>query len=913
MRFIQDMSFRSKIMLMATSVAGMAILMTCLSIVISDHLDTHRQELHHAYAITEVVAANVDAAVKFGDADTARELLGSLSRERNVLEAWIMLVDGSSFAHFISLGAVCECDHTVESVCEESLDEMLVISKEIRLEGETLGSIWLRYDMRPMHESLNKKIRTAVLVMIASILLAILLAQRFQRYLSRPLLHLAETAMKVSENKDYSLRATKFSRDELGDLTDRFNEMLEQIEERDEALQEAHDDLESRVEQRTFALNKSKEKAEEAMIALRHKNDIVDLLRDVAVAANEATSTAQALQAIVDRLCEHTGWPVGHAYILGEGEEAKLNPTDIWHVDDPERFGDFKRITSQTSFAIGDGLPGRIAKSRRPEWILDVTADPFFKRVDMRINLGVRSAFGFPVLVGNDVVAVLEFLSPFVLESNHELLSVSSQIGTQLGRVFERIKSKNELQFHKEHLEAEISQRLAAEGQLRHDALHDSLTSLPNREYLRTRLEYCIGRSRKDPDFIFAILFHDIDNFKIINDSLGHLAGDELLVQFADRLVNCLQDQDCVTPPMQVCITRLGGDEFVVLLEDISHVNDSIRISKRIQEKLKPSFKLKQQEVVVSASIGIAMMDHQVLNAEDLLRAADTAMYRAKAAGKAQYSIFDQAMHSEVVSRLKLENDLRWAIEQNQFELHYQPIVNLESGRIVAFEALVRWNHPERGMIPPLDFIPLAEDNGLIIPLGRWVFEEACRQVKEWNIRLSDEDALSMSINVSRRQMVEPNFVEEVNAILRTTGLSSSLVKIEITESVIMKDSEMIIDVMNQFRAIGIELYMDDFGTGHSSLSCLHQFPFDVLKIDRAFVETMGDNREYAAIVHAIVILAHNLNMRVTAEGIEEPEQIAQMIDLDCDYGQGYHFSRPVSSEMAEAMIFPRPYLQKAA
>ncbi len=453
------------------------------------------------------------------------------------------------------------------------------------------------------------------------------------------------------------------------------------------------------------------------------------------------------------------------------------------------------------------------------------------------------------------------------------------------------------------NLQAEIAERKTAQEQLQHDAFHDALTSLPNRAFLLERLANCLERSKRQPSYLYALLFLDIDNFKLINDSLGHSVGDELLVKMADRLDNCLRGLDTVVRVDRDSTARLGGDEFVVLLDGIGRPSDAVLVAERIQKAISHPFQLRGHEVVVSASIGITLSETKQKPAEDLLRDADTAMYRAKLAGKAQHALFDEKMHAEVMASLRLENDLRWAVERKEFVIHYQPIVALESGRICAFEALVRWKHPVRGMVYPAEFVPVAEEKGLIVPLGRWVMQEACRQLRAWNDKLPPERALSININVSKRQVMEPGYVDLVHAVLEETGVEGRHVGLEITENLIMEQTAKIIRVLLQLQRTGITLHMDDFGTGHSSLSCLHEFPLDVLKIDRAFAATTESNREYAAVVNAIVTLAHNLTMQVTAEGIESPEQFAQILALDCDFGQGYFFSEPLPAAEAEALI----------
>lgn len=458
-----------------------------------------------------------------------------------------------------------------------------------------------------------------------------------------------------------------------------------------------------------------------------------------------------------------------------------------------------------------------------------------------------------------------------------------------------------------EELRAEIVQRESAEARLRHSAFHDTLTNLPNRALLMDRLSQCLERSRRDRSFTVAVLFLDIDNFKLINDSLGHHIGDELLVEVSRRLQSGLRSLDTIARPVGSTTARLGGDEFVILLEYIQGPRNAMKVAERLQELLSPPFQLGGQKVVITASIGIAFAGENSCDANELLRNADSAMYRAKQTGKARQAVFDESMHVEAKARLELENDLRHALENNEFQVYYQPIISLQTGLISAFEALLRWNHPRRGLVSPAEFIPVAEDTGLIVPLGSWTLREACRQLSMWNKLRLNERALSIGVNVSKRQLMEADFCDQVAQIILQTRVDSRLLNLEVTESAIITGSEPIENRVRQIKALGVHLHMDDFGTGYSSLSCLHRYPFDVLKIDRAFVMDLESRRDYSAIIGAIISLARHLNLKVTAEGVETEEQLAAIVALDCDFAQGYFFSKPVDAKAATALVAANP------
>lgn len=441
----------------------------------------------------------------------------------------------------------------------------------------------------------------------------------------------------------------------------------------------------------------------------------------------------------------------------------------------------------------------------------------------------------------------------------------------------------------------DISERKRAEDQLLHDAFHDGLTGLANRALFMDHLRMTIKRCRSRHSNFYAVLFLDYDRFKVVNDSLGHAEGDELLKQIARRLEIWTRTGDLVA--------RLGGDEFVILLTEMLEPNDAVQVAERIQEDLKKPFDLNGKEFFISASIGIALGPEGFRTADDMLRDADIAMYRAKTKGRACYQVFTQAMRTQATTRLQLETELRAAIERCEFEVHYQPIMNLETKAIKGFEALVRWRHPTRGLIPPNDFIPTAEETGLILPLGRWILEESCRQMRDWQDSCPQASSLVVSVNLSSKQFLQSDLAEQVAETLRLTGLASRCLKLEITESYLIENSEKAVKIMNRLRDIGVELSLDDFGTGYSSLSYLHRLPVNSLKIDRSFVGRMLESEENGEIVKTIVKLAQNLKLEVIAEGIETAEQLTQLNELHCGFGQGYLFAKPMEAEMAAAFI----------
>jgi diguanylate cyclase (GGDEF)-like protein len=434
-----------------------------------------------------------------------------------------------------------------------------------------------------------------------------------------------------------------------------------------------------------------------------------------------------------------------------------------------------------------------------------------------------------------------------------------------------------------------------------HVTLHDELTRLPNRAYFLERLRDAFAQAQQDSTLQFAVLFLDLDQFKVVNDSIGHHGGDALLVAVAERLAVAVRPEDTVA--------RLGGDEFAVLLESLSHDDDAITVASRIQSLLAAPVDIGGYEVYTSASIGVVLSSSSFLHTErpeHLLRSADMAMYRAKAAGRATYAMFDRSMHRDALARLQLETDLRRALGNGEFQLVYQPIVRCSTGRITGVEALLRWHHPERGVVAPADFISVAEDTGLIVAIGAWVLKEACQAVRQWDAHAPDSP-LTLAVNLSVKQVAHAELTTRIAAVLEETGLAPARLQLEVTESVIIEHAEAALGVLESLKALGVQLHMDDFGTGYSSLSYLHQLPLDGLKIDRAFVTGMEADDRSRQLVATVVQLARSVGLETVAEGVTTEKQLAELRRLGCDYGQGYLFSAPVSPcDMTELLAAGR-------
>jgi diguanylate cyclase (GGDEF)-like protein/PAS domain S-box-containing protein len=441
--------------------------------------------------------------------------------------------------------------------------------------------------------------------------------------------------------------------------------------------------------------------------------------------------------------------------------------------------------------------------------------------------------------------------------------------------------------------QTDITQSKATEAKLLHDAFHDALTGLPNRLWFIEQLDYAIKQTKRHQDYVFALLFLDLDRFKVVNDSLGHTIGDQLLVAIAHRIKACLHPGDV--------IARLGGDEFTILLENVD-INQAKQVADQIQQELAVPFNLSGHNVFTTVSIGIALSHTDYDRPEDLLRDADMTMYRAKALGKARSEVFDQTMHHQAMARLQLEIDLRRALENQELLVYYQPILSLKNSKITGFEALVRWQHPTRGFISPSEFIPVAEETGLIIPIGCWVLRQACQQMQAWQQLMPLNSPLTISVNISAKQFAQPHLIQTIRQILWQTGLDAGSLKLEITESVLLNNADAAVALLHQLKALGIQLSIDDFGTGYSSLSYLHYLPIDTLKIDRSFVHNVDCDPEKIEIIRTIIALAWNLGMNVVAEGVETKKQMYQLQALECEFGQGYLFSRPVDANAAKAL-----------
>jgi diguanylate cyclase (GGDEF)-like protein/PAS domain S-box-containing protein len=592
----------------------------------------------------------------------------------------------------------------------------------------------------------------------------------------------------------------------------------------------------------------------------------------VAQALAESASSEDAIAGVLSALGESMGWDLGAAWLVDQ-DAALLRCQALWQQPEIDAT-EFRRLTEGLTFERGHGPLGRAWASGAVTGTERVTDEPQFPRARAAARLGLRGAVWVPIRSADEILGVLEFYSRRPNPADETVLAVLASVGSQFG---------------------EFLRRRRAEERLAHQALHDELTGLPNRGLLLDRLRHALARAGRDGSTV-CVLFLDLDDFKLVNDTLGHAVGDELLVAVAARLRTALRDSDTVGRLDAEMVARFGGDEFVILCEGLDHEGDAVCIAERLGRELARPIVLADRELVVTASLGLALSAGERSTPDALVRDADAAMYRAKERGRGLYEIFDEATRSRVLARLGMETELRRALERDELRLFYQPIVTLQNGAIPGVEALVRWQHPDRGLIGPADFIPFAEQSTLIHSIGRWVLDEACRQAARWSRERPGLPAIAVSVNLSSRQLADRHLVTAIAATLDETGVDPGLLTLEITESLLVQDMTSAVETLEALKALGVRLSLDDFGTGYSSLSYLTALPLDVLKLDRSFVSQLGTDAD-PAIVAAVCEMAVALGMTVVAEGVELPAQLAILRELGCRFAQGYLFARPLPPE----------------
>ena len=615
------------------------------------------------------------------------------------------------------------------------------------------------------------------------------------------------------------------------------------------------------------------------------------LLQRITDCANRSNDFSEAIDELLKEVCEHMGWNFAAAYRATEREQAVA--CDAWFAADRSRLYPLIEAVRGARFTKGEGLPGRVLRDGHPHWIDEDELEGTFCRSSEARSCGIRSACAFPIMIGEEIVCVLEFFSPTVMLDKDGVLLTVTQAGTQLARVIERERAR---------------------AALLHDALHDAMTGLPNRARLDERAHAAFERLPEDRTGL-AVLVIDLDGFKAINDKYGHHAGDIVLIETARRFDAVITRQaggrrQTDQRTWRATLARVGGDEFVIVLDALPRREVAMDLACALIDALKPAISIDSETVNVGLSIGIAHSSHGYANIEQIRQDADLAMYEAKSGGHGGVVTFSEALGSERRNRMALENELRDAIRERQFALYYQPIFALgDIGRLRGFEALIRWNHPDRGMLEPGRFIPAAEAAGLIVFIGDWVLRQACNAMARLHTTLAERsyqphELPYISINIAPQQFLQPTFSAHVQRVLLETGVPPQCVRLEVTEGVAIIDPDQTRQVLEQVRGWGVKTSLDDFGTGYSSLSYLQNLPFDTLKIDRSFIASMDDPKS-RNIIRAILDLASNLNLTVVAEGIETSEQGDSLRAMGCEFGQGYHLGRPLDESSAFALLWP--------
>jgi diguanylate cyclase (GGDEF)-like protein/PAS domain S-box-containing protein len=791
---------RIKLYLLIICTCSFALVLAGIGFLSDEGLRYRNTVTREVSALAGIIATSSTAALSFADYRAEEETLGALRGDPRQMQAAVYNQANQLFAHYENPGTRTtpppERPRRDGSYFE---NRTLVLFQSIRLQDVRIGTIMLKYSMADDYARLWTSAEIICVVLVSSLVVALILAAKLQRTITRPLEELSKTASQVSAAKDYSGRAPKFGNDETGKVIDSFNDMLSQIESRERERQES--DIALRDSEERFAL------------AAQGSNDG---LWDWKVRSGKIFYSSRWKQMLGYRADE-----------FGQDPEewfSRIHP------------GDRKRVRTEIETRKGDA--------------------PEIFSCEYRI----RQKNGLYIWVLCRGIAVRD----------------------GEGRVVRMAGSQTD-----------ITQGKAV----------DPLTGLRSRLYFIDKLESCFAHTN-DSCVQCAVLFMDLDRFKVINDSLGHEAGDQLLVEVSARLQSSIRSADLLTRnTIPAVFARFGGDEFAILLYGIRKPEDAALVAERILKQLELPFYLGTHAVFATVSIGIALGESG--NApEDLLRNADAAMYYAKIRGKGRFKIFNQSIRDRAVERMELEADIRKGVQEKQFVVYYQPQVSLLTGANVGFEALLRWQHPQRGLLPPLEFIATAEETGLVIPLGLWVLKQACGQMAAWHRALKGGILPSVSVNVSFKQLSDPDFVDKVAATLAETGLNPPCLRLELTESSIMEDAELTLIVMQRLKDLNVGLELDDFGTGYSSLSYLDQLPFDAVKIDRSFVSGMPGRSGSVQLVATILGMARSLNLDVVAEGVETKEQEDRLVAMGCPLAQGFYYSVPLDAAATESLLF---------
>ncbi len=605
-------------------------------------------------------------------------------------------------------------------------------------------------------------------------------------------------------------------------------------------------------------------------------------LMQVPILAGETNSFEQALKVSLEAICTHLGWSLGHAYIVKKNGTVQIISSAQWHVPGPEHFDQFRISTEATIFAPGEGMAGKVFESGKPLQVFEFEEmEDSLRARDGKVE-NLRGALCLPVLHHAEVVAILEFFTTQKVQPNPALLEMLSAAIASLGLVLER----------KQY-----------EEQLHHHAFHDQLTGLPNRTLFLDHLSLSIVRRKRRRNHQFGIVYLDMDHFKQINDTLGHLFGDRMLSEIGRRIQSTLRATDTVA--------RFGGDEFTILLDDIGEVSNVAHTIDRIRKEIEKPIRLGDSDIFPSVSMGIVLSTRENLEADQMLNEADIAMYHAKAKGRGCYVIFDPAMKQKAGQIQQLEVDLLEAMTRNQLRLFYQPIIELETGRVVGFEAFLRWNHPSRGLLTAAEFLPLAMETGRILQISQWALHQSCRQLKIWKRMSSEHARLTLTVNLTTKYLAQPELADEILQLVRDYELEPGRLRVEITEGQIINGPKTLSETIQELRRHEVHVEIDDFGTGYSSLSSLSKIKVDSIKIDHSLICLLDETTLHHGIIKAVIGLGRNLDLQVVAEGVETAEQVDFLRASHCEFAQGYYFSKPLEADAATRLIRGNPRLDR--
>jgi diguanylate cyclase (GGDEF)-like protein/PAS domain S-box-containing protein len=888
--------------------------------------------------LADVLAGNSTAALAFHDIDAAQDVLKALRAEPSVTAACIYTQDGKPFAKYARQRADSEfVPPPPETQATRFEGGRLIQFRKIVLAGEAIGTIYIESDLQRLHARLREYTVASLFTLIVTLSLAFLIASRLQRPISRPLVNLVETAEAISSAADYSIRADLPNRDEFGLLVSAFNGMLNQIEKRDQQLRQHREQLEEEVASRTVELRAANErlKLQAAALEAAANSIVITDLEGTVVWTNPAFSflSGYSTEEILGK----------NPRFLQSGKHdqefygrmwATITSGEIWHGEIINRRKNGDCYTEEMTITPVSLRPSGIThfiaikqdvSARKEAQEALRQAEEKYRAIfeDAVIGIFQITPDGRPLSINRALAQMLGYHSPEQLLA--EVSNVAKQLFVDVSRVRDLARDLDEnlvvrgvelevyrkdgakkwvlvnlrgvrnaegkVVLHEGTVE-DITERKVAEERVKFLAYYDALTGLPNRTLLQDRLAKAFASARRRNEKV-ALLFLDLDRFKNINDSLGHSVGDLLLQSVAERLKEWARDQDTVA--------RLGGDEFLVVFNAVKDIPDAAVAAERLMDAMTTEFVVQGHSLSIGCSLGISIFPEHGTDVETLVKHADAAMYCAKENGRSNFQFFTQNMNEQVVERLTLEHSLRKALERKELFLVYQPQMNISTGALVGLEALLRWQHPELGLVPPDNFIRIAENSGLIVPIGQWALRTACAQARKWQ----DEGlpGVPVAVNVSAIQFRQEGFCQLIRRVLHETGLAPHHLELELTESLLLSNAEVMLSALRELKKMEVKLAIDDFGTGYSSLSYLRQLPVSKLKIDRSFVRNVAVDPDDAAITATIISMAKSLNLKVIAEGVETEQQMSFLRAHQCDEIQGYYFSKPLpADELADKL-----------